>query len=236
MGFNLGGIYKDAAEVFTGKKTADYLANQFGGATDGITDFIPGIGDAKATKEANAQNAKNAKAQMDFQERMSNSAYQRSMEDMKKAGLNPMLAMSQGGASTPSGAMATANPVTRTKLGEFAMNAATGIAGASVQHKLAENTVADSQQNRQLSATQTAKNIADTERIRVETQKAKKDLPAAQLKHDITEKGSKIIRNLWDRVQNSADSFRQSNFNKNGETFEKAIREMRQREKLKKGN
>ena len=47
-----------------------------------------------------------ANVQMDFQERMSNTAYQRAMADMKKAGINPIMVSKLGGASTPTGAMA----------------------------------------------------------------------------------------------------------------------------------
>jgi hypothetical protein len=67
----------------------------------GAVSLFGGSSRNKAAKAASAR-------QMAFQENMSNTSYQRGMEDMKKAGLNPILAGKVGGASTPTGS--TYNP------------------------------------------------------------------------------------------------------------------------------
>ena len=64
---------------------------------------------AEQTEKSNQFNAQEAQKNRDWQEQMSNTALQRKMQDAEKAGLNPIFALNAQGASTTSGATASAD-------------------------------------------------------------------------------------------------------------------------------
>lgn len=99
-------------------------------------------------RSANASNAQMAQQQMDFQERMSNTGYQRAVGDMSSAGLNPMLAYSQGPASSPGGASA----VMGNELGAGVSSAFAGAQSIATLDQMAATTDQANQQSNLLKA------------------------------------------------------------------------------------
>lgn len=127
-----------------------------------------GLGAYIDQDQANQYNSGQAADLRAWQERMAGSAYQRSMADMRAAGLNPMLAYSQGGASVPTGAMAQWTPNV-----DSTASSAAGIANSESNRISAEASAAQVAINDKMSRFAASKILQEISNLETDQQKAK---------------------------------------------------------------
>ena len=119
-----------------------------------------------------AFNAWSAEKQMDWQEYMSNTAYQRAAADLEKAGLNRVLALGSP-ASTPGGASATMAPL---NLGDAYTSGKSALSAVDLQKKQID--VMDSQIG--VNNATEAKTRSDTELNLIAGEKMMQDMQATR--------------------------------------------------------
>ena len=164
----------ERSEIEPGPEGERPMLMFIGDIISGVLGFVGG----ERRNEAQAELARETNmTQMRFQERMSNTAIQRQMRDMRAAGINPILAARYGGASTPPGA-GTVPSVQDTVTP--AINTALAYRQNREAVKLNKANVANLDQNTKQLAATTAKEYSQDNLNKIAAQKLEYDSVAAK--------------------------------------------------------
>lgn len=198
-----------------GSGGGDWMSGTIAAAGTIAGSAITSASNAALQDKANKFNAEQAAIGRDFasdeasknrkwQQMMSSTAYQRAMDDLRKAGLNPMLAYMQGGASTPGGGQAAASTATgqASRMEDFIGK---GISAAmdyarykkelkSVDSQVALNEAAGEAQRASAVLSSNSAKLAESnsEKARLETQALANSMPAIKAEAQNRETRAKI--------------------------------------------
>lgn len=154
-------------------------------------------------QQTNAQNAEQAEANRQFQERMSSTAHQREVADLRAAGLNPILSVNSG-ASTPTGSQATfGNP-----MDGFANSASSIGQMYQAQQQLKNATIA-TQADATLKEKQGTAALAAANRDNIEAGLAAKKGPQAETFSTVFKGVNNAIKKVTESIQTGAQSYQQ---------------------------
>ena len=141
----------------------------------------------KMAREQMAFQQASTREQMAFQERMSSTAYQRAVQDMKQAGINPILAYNQGGASSPSGASSVGAKADQINPMSGALSTALDVRRAKAEiANLHEQNVNLKEMNKQI-ASQTRLNNTNSALAAVAAKLKETEIPGAIKEQEIDE-------------------------------------------------
>lgn len=163
--------------------------------------IVGGLLSKSGQHSANQMNRQLAREQMAFQERMRNTEYQAAVKDMIAAGINPMMAVSQGGASSPAGASARMEnengPAVGAAIQAFSASMAAKLTNAQVENIEASTVKTTAEAQEVLNRVNEGTSSAGSARVQAATLDRNFDVLGRQLnKLDIEISTAESVRDL----------------------------------------